>query len=172
MIINASDIDIPAEVWIYYAIPKEVRDHYKVLPKQGHLVVNFKSEKVAMVLPLDDGSFEFIFLGFAASLKFKEIMEAAQLIKNSTDLYWMVLVSSDKTWQCVGVPDKTRLGALNMIDSGQDRALMVIVSFVYSEVADTKVVVRSANYVTYVDGKLEVDNNNMGAIAFQVTSFG
>ncbi len=175
MIISADDIEIPDEVLLFYSIPSEVRDWYKVRSMNNgeYFIVSFKSLKVAFVAPLRGKSFEFTYFdNVPASLKFKEIMEKASKTKGKSLPRWLVLVSgSDNCWQYIGIPEMTRDNALAWIGSDQDKKLMVVVSYADDEVKGTLVKTRTANYVTFVSSQLKVAEENMGAIGFQVTNW-
>lgn len=174
MIINPGDIDIPAETRIYYAIPEDVRDLYKVRSMNGgeYFIISDKFERVAFVSPLSEGRFDFTYYPHTASSKFERIMESARKGKVASELRWVVLVAGkDKCWERIGVLEISENNALSWIGIVHDRKLMVLASFVASEVVGTFVKTRSANYVTYVDRRLEVNKSNMGAVGFQVSNW-
>jgi len=176
MIIRFDEIDIPPEIVIFYAIPKDERDYYKVRSMNGGeyflVIVKSKMEKVAFVYPMSDGRYDFTFFAHSSSLKLKRIMEMSRKPKTGDELRWVVLIAGDDNcWQRISTPEASKENALQWIGKQQNKKLMVIVSFVDNEVVGTLVKTRSANYVAYVDRRLEVDKRNMGAIGFQVPNW-
>jgi hypothetical protein len=175
MIVDIDEVDIPLAIIIFCAIPREVRDSYKVRSMNDgeYYSISIKSEKVAIVLPLSEKQLEFTYYEHQSSLDFKRIMENDRNSKKSSDLRWVVFVHNDliNNWERISAPEISMSNALNWIGNVQDKKLMILVSFVGNEVNGNYIKTRSANHVTYIDHILEVNKSDMGAVGFQVSNW-
>ncbi len=157
------------------SIPKNLRKSYEVVSCNNgeYFAIRYKKVNVAIVKVLADKTLDVSFLFQSSAKFFQDLMEKEYSSKKIKDeLRWVVLVAGpDHCWERISTPEISKSNALDWIGKVQDRNLMVLVSFIDDGVNGTMVRAKSANYVTYVDHKLEVDKSDMGAIGFQVSNW-
>jgi hypothetical protein len=172
MFIGIDEIDIPPEIVIFYAIPKDERDFYKVRSMNGGeyflVIVKSKMEKAAFVYPMSDGRYEFTFFGHGSSLKFKRIMEAAQPVQNN-NLKWLVVFPMNSSdWTYIGRPEMSKELALKWVSRKTLNSMAILVSYLPGATKDNWLKVESANYLEGDWPNVVIVEGDMGAKKFRI----